>query len=201
LGRSLINTVSAARTIGLWDHNETLVDSAHLGYLPAHSLLLVATGSQGEPRTALYRLSMESFRDLSLGPGDTVIFSARAIPGNEQAIETLISRLKAMQIIVITPETSDIPIHASGHPAEEELAALYDWIKPRTLVPVHGEQEHMQAQTKLAKSCAIEKQLCGQNGDLFTLAPAPSIRRALVNATRLGVNAKGLKEVAQSQPK
>ncbi len=195
LGRSLINTVSAARSAGLWDHHETLVESGHLGYLPAQTLLLVATGSQGEPRTALHRLSTESFRDLSLSAGDLVIFSARAIPGNEDAIAAQIARLEAMQVKVITPETSGVPIHASGHPAADELAMLYKWIQPRLLIPVHGEQEHMQAQTQLAKSLGIERQLCGVNGDLFNLAPSPSIRRNVVNAGRLGVNNKGLNKI------
>ena len=96
LGRSLRNTLSAARVSGLWNGTETLVDPAHLGYLPAHTVLLIATGSQGEPRTALNRLSHNSFRDMQLSPGDTVIFSSKVIPGNELAIEQQIARLKAL---------------------------------------------------------------------------------------------------------
>jgi len=151
LGRSLINTVSAARSVGLWDHPETLVDAEHLGYLPSNTVLLVATGSQGEPRTALNRLSHGSFRDMALDPGDTVIFSARAIPGNEDSIDQMNDRLRAMGVNVITPESSPTPIHASGHPSEEELASLYKWVNPDLLIPVHGEAHHMEAQSRLAK--------------------------------------------------
>ena len=188
LGRSLINTVAAARTVGLWTHQRTLVEAAHLGYLPRESLLLVATGSQGESRTALTRLSHDNFAHLSLDAGDTVIFSARAIPGNEQAIEALIERLEQRGIHVITPHSSTLPIHASGHPAMEELAALYSWVKPTLLIPVHGEAEHMQAQIQLARMHHIERQMCGRNGDLFIIAPTKSIRRSLVNTQRLGVD-------------
>ena len=195
LGRSLVNTASAARTVGLWP-GPSLVESAHLGYLPRETLLLVATGSQGEPRTALNRLSRDGFRDLSLDPGDTVIFSARAIPGNERAIEALIGRLENRGIHVVTPERSDVPIHASGHPCEDELNALYGWIRPDVLVPVHGEAEHIDAQAALGREAGIERRLTGRNGDLFMLAPQPGVRRAAVDAGRLGVGRKALERVA-----
>ena len=196
LGRSLINTSSAARTTGLWPNVETLVQSDHLGYLPRNTLLLVATGSQGEPRTALNRLSHDSFRDLALDAGDTVIFSARAIPGNELTITRLIERLQARGIHVITPDTSAMPIHASGHPGAEELRLLYDWVRPQLLIPVHGEPEHLDAQTALARSAGISKQLTGRNGDLFMIGPTTAIRRNAVPAGRLGVGKKALEKIS-----
>jgi len=199
LGRSLINTASAARTVGLWG-GPTLVESEHLGYLPRETLLLVATGSQGEPRTALGRLSRDGFRDLSLDAGDTVIFSARAIPGNERAIEQLIERLEARGIVVVTPDRSSIPIHASGHPCEEELQTLFGWLRPRTLIPVHGETEHLVAQADIARDSGIERRLTGRNGDLFMLAPQPGVRRGAVSAGRLGVGRKSLERVALPTP-
>ena len=196
LGRSLITTAAAARSSGLWPDVTTLVQSDHLGYLPRDTLLLVATGSQGEPRTALNRLSHDSFRDLSLDAGDTVIFSARAIPGNEQSIEQLINRLDARGINIITPETSNLPIHASGHPGAEELKALYSWVKPQLLIPVHGEPEHMVAQTELAKSAGIPRQLSGRNGDLFMIGKTTAIRRNAVQTGRLGVGRTSLEIIA-----
>jgi len=195
LGRSLLNTVSAARAVGLWDHPETLVDAEHLGYLPSDTVLLVATGSQGEPRTALNRLSHGRFTDMALEPGDTVIYSARAIPGNEPDIDQMNDRLRSLGVNIITPESSELPIHASGHPSEDELAALYGWIKPNLLIPVHGEQHHMQAQTRLAKRTGIRDQLCGKNGDLFRIAPSSSIQRLAVECGRLGVTRKGLMKI------
>jgi len=196
LGRSLINTVSAARAVGLWDHPETLVDAEHLGYLPRNSVLLVATGSQGEPRTALNRLSLGSFNHMQLDAGDTVIFSARAIPGNEDSIESMSERLRGLGVNIITPETSDALIHASGHPSGDELASLYQWIDPRLIIPVHGEAHHMQAQETLAKQFGIHSRLLGQNGDLFRIAPNPSIQRNAVPCTRLGVGKKGLSAIS-----
>jgi len=192
LGRSLINTVSAARTVGLWEHSETLVDAEHLGFLPRNTLLLVATGSQAEPRTALNRLSYDAFKNLSLQAGDTVIFSARAIPGNETQIDALIDRLKSLGVQVVTPETTHLHIHASGHPSVDELKQLYRFIKPDLLIPVHGEPHHMQAQLAVAKAHGIAKQLCGKDGDLFQIAPTASIRRGVAKHGRLGVGKKGL---------
>ncbi len=196
LGRSLINTVSAARAVGLWDHPETLVDSEHLGFLPRNSVLLVATGSQGEPRTALNRLSSGNFRDMQLDAGDTVIFSARAIPGNEDSIESMSERLRGLGVNIITPETSNALIHASGHPSADELTQLYSWIDPKTLIPVHGEAHHIDAHEKLARQSGIRNRLCGQNGDLFRIAPSPSIQRNAIPCQRLGVARKGLKTIA-----
>ena len=195
LGRSLINTVSAARSVGLWEHKETLVDAEHLGYLPRHTVLLVATGSQGEPRTALNRLSNDRFQHLSLDAGDTVIYSARAIPGNEDAIEQTNERLRGLGVNIVTPDSTNKPIHASGHPSADELSKLYEWVKPTLLIPVHGETHHMESQSKLAKQSGIRHQLCGKNGDLFRIAPSTSIQRDAVQCARLGVGRKGLQQI------
>lgn len=191
LGRSLINTVSVARSTGLWEHSRTLVASEHLGYLPRDSLLLVATGSQGEARTALNRLSRDNFAHLSLEAGDTVVFSARAIPGNEADIAALIDRLTTRGIHIVTPDTSELPIHASGHPAADELVQFYEWIKPRVVIPVHGEDEHLDAQVSLARRAGVDRTLRGRNGDLFVLAPDKAVRRDVVAAGRMGVDRKG----------
>jgi len=198
LGRSLINTVSAARTVGLWEHRETLVDAEHLGYLPRETVLLVATGSQGEPRTALNRLSQGNFAHLQIEPGDTVIFSARAIPGNEDVIEQMIERLQGLGTTIITPETSEQLIHASGHPSADELATLYEWVNPRIVIPVHGEAHHMQAQTTLARQKGIKTTLSGKNGDLFRIAPSPSVQREAIRTGRLGVGRKGPQAISRA---
>jgi len=190
LGRSLINMMQAANKTGLWTSVETSVDPSHLGYLPAHTVLIVATGSQGEPRTALNRLSTNSFRDMHLEPGDTVIFSSKMIPGNELAITAMIERLKAMQVDVITADESVLPIHASGHPASDELKAMYGWIKPDCAIPVHGELHHLKANAGIAKSQGVNRQLLGKNGDLYLIAPVSGIRRNIVKTGRLGIDNK-----------
>ena len=187
LGRSMVNMMSAAKATGLWTTVETHIDSAHLGYLPASTVLLVATGSQGEPRTALNRLSMNSFRDMALEPGDTVMFSSKVIPGNELPIEQMIERLKAMKVEVITEGNSQVAIHASGHPAADELKAMYRWVEPSCAIPVHGEVHHMKANAAMARSVGVEQQLLGKNGDLYYISPALGIRRNAVKTGRLGL--------------
>jgi ribonuclease J len=148
---------------------------------------MVATGSQGEPRTALNRLSQNSFRDIQLEPGDTVIFSSKIIPGNEDAVEALIERLKTLQVDVITEENSRVDIHASGHPAVEELKAMYQWVKPRCVIPTHGEFRHMRANARVAKSVGVPEQLEGINGDVFYIAPHSGVRRGAAKVGRIGV--------------
>lgn len=195
LGRSLLNTYSAAKKTGYWCTTETCIDPLYLSYLPKHTVLLVATGSQGEPRTALNRLSQNGFRDLALEPGDTVIFSSKPIPGNEQAIDALIARLQAMQVDVITIDNSTVPIHASGHPAVEELKQMYRWVQPKCAIPVHGEFMHMRANARVAKSVGVAEQIEGNNGDMFFIAPVRGIRRNAVKTGRLGLQGKSLKKI------
>ena len=195
LGRSLRNNYSASVECGLWELEGSIVESEHLAYLPPENLLLVATGSQAEPRTALFRLSQGRFRDLSLEPGDTVILSSRAIPGNEKDIESMITRLSDMGVRVITPLNTDLIIHASGHPARDELGDLYQWIQPDVVIPVHGESTHMDAQADFAKQMGIDRRLVGQNGDLFTLAPGKSLRRGAVETGRWGHNGKAMVKI------
>jgi ribonuclease J len=195
LGRSLINNMNAAKAVGLWTSVETSVDPHHLGYLPAHSVLLVVTGSQGEPRTALNRLSLNVFRDMQLEPGDTVIFSSKVIPGNEADVENLITRLKDMHIDVITDESSVLPIHASGHPAAEELKSMYQWVSPSCAIPVHGEMQHIKANAKIAKSVGVPEQIEGKNGDLFYIAPVRGVRRNAIKTGRLGLVRNSLKKL------
>lgn len=197
LGRSMINMVSAGRATGLLPVKDVSVDPAHLGYLPPETVLLLATGSQGEPNTALHRLSIRKFRDMDLQPGDTVIFSSRVIPGNEDRVQALIDRLKAMQVRVVTDETSPLPIHASGHPSAEELHQMYEWVKPDVAIPVHGEVEHLEANSKVASRAGIARQLCGRNGDLFMIAPTKAIRRNAFDVGRLTLEGSKLVPVSE----
>jgi len=127
---------------------------------------------------------------MHLEAGDTVIFSSKMIPGNELAIKTMMDRLKAMHVDVITADESVLPIHASGHPASDELKAMYSWIKPDCAIPVHGELHHLKANAGIAKSQGINRQLIGQNGDLYLIAPVSGVRRNVVKTGRLGIDNK-----------
>lgn len=186
LGRSLANMGSAATAAGVWDADQHLIEPAHVGYLPPEEVLAVATGSQGDSRAALRRLAEGKHPDMELGPGDRVIFSARTIPGNEEAVEDVISRLQERDIEVLTPDNVPYPIHASGHPAEEELKDMYQWVRPRIAIPVHGEEMHLNANAAVARACDVPATLLGRDGDLYTIAPVPGIRRQVAHTGRVG---------------
>ena len=196
LGRSLRNYHTAAVEAGIWRSDLTLVDAEHLGYLPRSEVMAIATGSQGEPRAALRRLAAGNHPDLELEPGDTVVMSSRTIPGNEEPVGRLVDRLQSQGLIVLQGENLNAPIHASGHPCVEEVRQMYQWIRPGVAVPVHGEQEHMQANAEIAAAVGVPMRLTGSNGDLFMLAPRPGMRRAAAGVGRLGLAANGLVSVS-----
>jgi ribonuclease J len=191
LGRSLVTLSAAARAAKLWQTRVTLAEPGHLGYLPREEVLAIATGSQGEPGAALARLAADTHPALSLEPGDTVILSAKIIPGNEEAVNRLLERLRARQIEVIDADSAEVPVHASGHPCAGELSQMYRWLRPRLAVPVHGEDRHMQANAQVARDAGVPLALTGHNGDLFSLAPQPSVRRRAVQVGRLTVDDQG----------
>ena len=186
-GRSLMNMYGIAKQQGIWPDDLPVSDPQHLGYLPPHEVLAVATGSQGEKNTALARFAKDTHSYLSLDKGDTVLFSSIVIPGNEESVDRLSKALQAKGVTVIHSEDSTLPIHASGHPCEEELKLMYHWVKPTIAIPVHGEHQHLQAHANIAKACGIKKTYVGQNGDLYRLAPQPSIRRQVVPVGRIPV--------------
>ncbi len=187
LGRSLENYYRAARVSGLWPLDTEMAQASHLGFLPPEEVFAVATGSQGEEGAALARLASDSHPALELEPDDTVIFSSRVIPGNEASLERLYQRLQSKGVKVVVDESESAPIHASGHPARDELRDMYSWVRPRIAVPVHGEPHHLDAHAELARELAVPMQLNGRNGDLFMLAPQPGIRRAAAPIGRADV--------------
>src|SRR5699024_2249842 len=138
------------------------------GYLPPEEVLVIATGSQGEPRAALSRLAQGRHPHMELAPGDCVIFSSRAIPGNERLIERLKRSLSRLDVRLMDDDENP-GLHASGHPAQEELTNLYGWTRPRRLLPVHGELRHQRAHQQLAETLGIEAPLIPRDGDLIRL--------------------------------
>lgn len=170
-GRSMETMVSIAKRLNYWPKNLELIDPKHIGYLPPEEVLVVATGSQAEPRAALTKLANQRHPWLFLDEGDTVIFSSIKIPPNKERIDRLIERLRSQQVEVIHAEDSAIPLHASGHPAKQDLLQLFSLVKPKTLIPTHGEPQHLQALADLAKQAGINEVCHGSNGDLFKIAP------------------------------
>ncbi|GEA13008.1 ribonuclease J [Alteromonas sp. KUL49] len=186
-GRSLLNMYAIAKYRNLWPDDLTIVEPGHLGYLPPEEVMMVVTGSQGEPRAALARMAADTHHQVELTKGDVVIYSSIVIPGNETAVNKVNRALAAKGVSVLHSEQSPLPIHASGHPCEEELKLMYQWVQPEIAIPVHGEKAHLTAHAEIAKACGVKKHYVGQNGDLYRLAPQPSIRRQQVSTGRIPI--------------
>jgi ribonuclease J len=127
---------------------------------------------------ALHRLAMDSHPDINLAAGDHIIFSAKTIPGNEEDVARLIKGFEARGIQVTHADHSQRLLHASGHPCADELTQMYQWVKPRVAIPVHGERQHMARNAELAKQAGVPVSLVGRNGDLFDLVEDKVIRAA-----------------------
>jgi ribonuclease J len=167
-GRSLDRILRVAKSTGyLLDFPEP-VSFDEAMRLPRSEVLIIATGGQGEPRAALGRIALGN-HDLKLSEGDTVIFSSKIIPGNEQAIGHIMNRLSDAGILIVTDRQAHV--HVSGHPGRPELAQMYDWVRPEIIVPVHGEARHLAEQARFALAHGVPKAVVQHNGSLIRLAP------------------------------
>jgi ribonuclease J len=172
-GRSLRNAVQAARECGYLEAVPDFVSEEEAGFIPDDNLLLICTGSQGEERSALAKIAADIHPNISLGQGDTVIFSSRMIPGNERAILRVQDELSRRGCRVMTAE--DHAVHVSGHPARDELKRLYELVRPRIAIPVHGEWRHLSEHAALAREWGARPILV-EDGDLVRLSgPEPGV--------------------------
>lgn len=167
-GRALRRVIDVARTLGYLDGCSEFHDEDAFGYIPNDKVLALCTGSQGEPRAALARIATNDHRHVVLGEGDMVIFSARAIPGNEKAIGAVMNGLSEQGVQILTDR--DALVHVSGHPRTSELAEFYQLTKPRALVPVHGEPLHLEAHRRFAQQSGIRHITVARNGSVVRLA-------------------------------
>ena len=167
-GRSLDRILRVAKSVGYLTDFPEVIDFDTAMKLPRREVMIIATGGQGEQRAALARIAFDQHK-LSLDPGDLVIFSSKQIPGNEIAIGRIQNELAAKGIEMITDRQA--PVHVSGHPGRPELAAMYDWIRPEIIVPVHGEMRHMTEQARFARGRGVPHGIVQKNGDLVRLAP------------------------------
>ena len=169
LGRSMKRVVDVARELGYMEGLPPFLSEEDFGYIPRSKVVIILTGSQGESRAALAKLSRDEMRDVALTAGDTVVYSSRMIPGNEKAVIETKNRLIDMGIEVI--EDGDALVHVSGHPRRNELREMYKWTRPAIGVPVHGEAAHLAAHAKLMTECGIRDVVPARNGDMVRLAP------------------------------
>jgi ribonuclease J len=167
-GRSLDRIIRVAKATGYLQDFPEPVRFDEAMKLPRRELLIIATGGQGEPRAALGRIAFDT-HELKLKEGDTVIFSSKQIPGNEIAIGRIMNALSDLGILTVTERQAHV--HVSGHPGRPELAAMYKWMRPEILVPVHGEARHMREQARFGLSQGIPRAIFQRNGDLIRLAP------------------------------
>ncbi len=181
-GRSLDRIIEVSQAHGYLADFPDTVDFGTAMRLPRGDVMIVATGGQGEPRAALSRIADES-HPIELVKGDVVLFSSRQIPGNEIAIGKIQNRLAERGIVMVTDRQSDI--HVSGHPCRPELEAMYGWLRPDILVPVHGEIRHMREQVRVGQAAGIATSIFQQNGDILRLAPGKPSRLARVHTGRL----------------
>lgn len=167
-GRSLRNAEAAARECGYMREVPPFIHEDDADDVPDDQLLIICTGSQGEQRSAMSKIAADTHPRISLGEGDTVIFSSRMIPGNERAILRMQDELARGGCRVMTAD--DHMVHVSGHPARDELKRLYSLVKPRFAVPVHGEWRHLQEHAALAREMGATPVLV-EDGDVLRLGP------------------------------
>jgi ribonuclease J len=183
VGRAMDRVAQVARECGYLEGIADFRSTESYGYLPPDKVVALCTGSQGEPRAALSRISEDQHPEVTFTKGDLVVFSSRTIPGNEKAVGKVVNGLIRQGIEVITDRTH--LVHVSGHPRRAEMEELYRWVRPRIAIPVHGEALHLFEQAKLARAAGIaEVVLCG-DGDLVQLAPGPASVIDEVPAARL----------------
>ena len=190
VGRSLRRAIGAARSCGYLSGLPTLLDEDEGRHLPVGSVLYLFTGCQGDPRGAVSRVASGEHRSVRLNAGDTVIFSSKVIPGNERAVARVTCSLERAGVRVI--DGTDHFVHVSGHPAREELRHLIRWLRPQTVVPVHGELRHLRAHAALADSEGVPRTLVVENGAVVRLAPGPADVVGQLPAAKLAVSRDGL---------
>jgi len=173
VARAMKSVVQVARETGHLEGVQEFRSQDAYGYLPPDKVVALCTGSQGEPRAALSRIAEDQHPEVTLSKGDRVIFSARTIPGNEKAVGRVLNGLIDQGIEVITDRTH--LVHVSGHPRRDELRELIGWVKPKILVPVHGEALHLHEHAALARACGVPNVIECRNGDLIELAPQPGL--------------------------
>ena len=195
-GRSMVANIATARQLGyLFIPDEALIELRQMRDLPREQLLIITTGSQGEPRSSLSRIALDDHKQIQLTPGDTVILSSKFIPGNEKAISDVINHLYRRGAEVFYEKTSEV--HVSGHASQEELKLLQALTRPKYFVPVHGEFRHLVKHAELARSMGVlpEHAVVLENGDPLVVSANGLRREPRLKTGRVFVDGKGVGDV------
>jgi ribonuclease J len=168
-GRAMHRIIGVAIETGYLPTNFKYHDQEHFSYLEPHEVVLLCTGSQGEPRAALARIADDAHPAIELGKGDLVVFSSRTIPGNEREVGRIQNRLVDLGCDIVAD--GDALVHVTGHPRREELKEMYAWVRPGIAIPMHGEARHLSEHAKLARAAGVGEVLSVRNGEMVRLAP------------------------------
>jgi len=195
-GRSMISNIDIARKLGyLRIADELFIDLRDMRQLSPEQVLIITTGSQGEPLSALMRIALGDHKQIDLEPGDTVILSSKFIPGNEKAISDLINNLYRRGAEVFYEKTSEI--HVSGHASREELKLVHNLVKPKYFVPLHGEYRHLVKHRQLALEMGLPAQnsLVLENGQILLISDQGLVKEERIETGRIFVDGKGIGDV------
>lgn len=171
-GRALHRIIEVAIETGYLPQSFTYLDQQRFSDLSRNKVVVLCTGSQGEPRAAIARIAEDEHPDISLDKGDLVIFSSRTIPGNERAVSRVQNALSRLGTEIITD--AEALVHVTGHPRRDELKDMYSWIRPKIAVPMHGEARHLREHAKLARACGAEQTFTIVDGEILKLWPEPA---------------------------
>lgn len=196
LGRSMVNVVGISKDLGYLNVPEnTLIDIDEANNYAPNKVVIVTTGSQGEPMAGLSRMARSDHRKVNIGPGDTIIISATPIPGNEKGVSRTINNLYKQGAEVIYEKA--LGIHVSGHASKEELKMMHNLVRPKFFIPVHGEYRHLVKHKQLALDLGMRKDhiVIGENGSVIELTPKSIMLNGSVPSGKVLVDGLGVGDV------
>lgn len=197
VGRSLVNSVRIATDLGyLRAPQQIYAEVSELGSLPAGRVTVLTSGSQGEPMSALTRISMGDHGGVKMEPGDAVVLSSRVIPGNERPITNMVNHMYRRGAEVFTARNCDV--HVSGHASRDELATMLNLVRPRYFVPVHGEYRHLAEHLRLARTLGLSEEatVLLEDGQVLAIDEHGARRVDPVSAGRVLVDGKGIGDIS-----
>ena len=174
VGRSMLRIYKAARQCGYLGNLLEPIDVKDSNKIPREEIIFLCTGSQGEPMGAMNRVINDTHPDVYIEAGDTIIFSSKMIPGNEKKLYKLQNLITKKDINLITEENAFV--HVSGHPNRDDLKDMYSWVKPKCVIPVHGEHRHMKEHISFSKEMQVPYSLQVENGDIIKLIPSKNAK-------------------------
>src|SRR3954447_13785456 len=200
VGRSMVRNMGIARDLGyLHVPPNTLVDAKELGNFPPEKTVLISTGSQGEPLSALARIAQRSHNFVHIEEGDTVVLASSLIPGNENAVYRVINGLSRLGATVV--HKGNALVHVSGHASAGELLYCYNIVKPSNVLPVHGEIRHLHANAKLATATGVPNVLLAEDGFVIDLVDGHASITGAVDVGYVYVDGSSVGDLTDSELK